>query len=1296
MSSVGQAVGGIVGGAIGFFVGGPTGALYGAQAGMMVGGLLDPPKVKGPRLEDLSVQTSTYGAFVPRVYGAVAITGNIIWVQGDKLIEKESTSSGKGGPELTTYSYYATFAVALCEGPIAGVRRIWIAGQLWYDAGADDLDSVLASNKKAPLFTLYPGNDTQEADPLIQADKGIADTPAYRGIAYLVFDTLPLEKYGNSLMGAQVKVEIVTDVVAPTMDEMYSRVLADDVLTWSLPLVPDIERGFLITDFSGYNPYEVYSYYLAREITYPSGNPGPFNSEGWYPGISQDGRLVYFGPNWETFGIGGYVEAPLYSGFSTADTNWDASTLTLGGAGGYDRVVWLFFRKSDGPLVEVRVVYCPQEVFQEVRAAFSFAVNELKYAYDNAQGVVVIGLNGSFRRYDPWTGELIDTVSTSFAPLNGNRIVPESIDDGIFWDISSSTTYRTLRGFSLSSGALLHSFTWQPTGGGSTPALGYVVGNLFVYINDVWTYPNRFLKIYRLPMGSVDAQSVPLSSIVSAECLKSNILGAADIDVSSLTDDVRGYRVSQLGPLRGPIEQLRQVWPFDVRQHGYKIEFLRRGGSSAATIPAADLDAREAGQQPGVSITNAREMDLTLPKTVSVKYLDAVREYDLNEQSDERTSTDAVGHVELDIPVVLVADEAKQTATMLLYNAWLERQDISMVLPPTYQQLEPADIVTVAAENATYSLRLTSLSYLPDGRVECKTKPHDATVYSQASVADEGGSTAPPIALSGATEYVLLDIPLIHDVYDTPGFPVAIAGQRTGWPGGLLYASTDGGSTWTNPLHAASPGATIGQCANALGAYGSTTYDFSSVLSVSLAQGHTLASVTEAQLFSLQNWFAYGADGRWEIIAARTATLQGDGSYKLSYLLRGQLGTEWATGLHQAGDTIVLLNTDAIGFRSLNSSAIGVEMNYRGITVGETLDSDVNRPMTYTGVNLECLAPVNVGGYSNAALDFILSWTRQSRFAIWRDYVDTPLGEAAESYEMDVFSDNTFTTIKRTLTATSSTATYTAAQQITDFGTYQSTFYVKVYQISAMVGRGYAATATLMAGSAWPSTVALLIFEGADASTYIGDATGKHTWTAYGNAQIDTGIVNLSSTALLLDGNGDYVGTPDSNDSNFGTGDFTIEAVIRIGGASAVADSGSGSRHMAIVGTNAAMTGWQLFTIGDATNSNVGIGFESKLSGAYSSSSYSTTLTVGTWYHVAVSRVSGVLRTFIDGAKVKEVAFTADVQGGTGGMTVGAQVLAGYYRYFNGSMDNRLLRVTKGIGRYVNDFTPPSAPFGAE
>ena len=87
----------------------------------------------------MSVQTSTYGAVIPRVYGTITVSGNVIWLENNAIKETvtKKKSGGKGGGSKTTtrtYTYSATFAVGLCKGPTVGVRRIWIGPELIYDA----------------------------------------------------------------------------------------------------------------------------------------------------------------------------------------------------------------------------------------------------------------------------------------------------------------------------------------------------------------------------------------------------------------------------------------------------------------------------------------------------------------------------------------------------------------------------------------------------------------------------------------------------------------------------------------------------------------------------------------------------------------------------------------------------------------------------------------------------------------------------------------------------------------------------------------------------------------------------------------------------------------------------------------------------------------------------------------------------------------------------------------------------------------------------------------------------------
>jgi hypothetical protein len=457
-------------------------------------------------------------------------------------------------------------------------------------------------------------------------------------------------------------------------------------------------------------------------------------------------------------------------------------------------------------------------------------------------------------------------------------------------------------------------------------------------------------------------------------------------------------------------------------------------------------------------------MDNVLPAKLNIKYFDKTREYDIAEQSESRINTDAVNVVDRELPIVLTADEAKQKAVSLLYLQWLERKDLAFVLPPTYQQIEPADIITVQGENGTYESRLTSVNYLPDGRIECKAKLNTAAVYTQTAQGEEGTSTGAGIVILSDTVIVPLDIPLMVDDQDTAGFPIAIAGESSGWPGGVVFRSMDGGSTYVDTVSKASPGTLMGYATNALTANGGTVIDFASTLNVTMIYGE-LSSVTQLQMFNGSNWFAYGNDGRWEIIAAQNCVLQLDGTYILSDLLRGQRGTEWATGLHSVFDKLIGLTEASLSFLSVNSATIGTDYLYRGVTSGAIFQSAEDQAFGYDAVNLECLSPVHLTGSRHPTTrDWTLSWTRRSRYDQWRDYVDTPLGEATESYTVQIYSSSTYATLKRTISVTAQTASYTSAQQVTDFGTNQATLYCKIYQNSATVGAGYALTQAITRG----------------------------------------------------------------------------------------------------------------------------------------------------------------------------------------------------------------------------------------
>lgn len=176
---------------IGGIFGGPIGRALGAVVGNVIDRevLFKPKGREGPRLSDLSVQSSSYGTQIPRLFGTMRVAGSVIW--STDLIEHRSTSGGKGKPTTTSYSYTASFAVALSARPILSVGRIWADGNLLRGAAGDF--------KTRTGFRVHLGGEDQAADPLIVSAEGAAMAPAHRGIAYAVFEDLELGDFGNRI-----------------------------------------------------------------------------------------------------------------------------------------------------------------------------------------------------------------------------------------------------------------------------------------------------------------------------------------------------------------------------------------------------------------------------------------------------------------------------------------------------------------------------------------------------------------------------------------------------------------------------------------------------------------------------------------------------------------------------------------------------------------------------------------------------------------------------------------------------------------------------------------------------------------------------------------------------------------------------------------------------------------------------------------------------------------------------------------------------------------------------------------
>lgn len=200
LQSAGMALGGVFG---------PFGAMLGRAVGGLAGAAIDQSlfgkssTATAPSLSGARISSADEGTPITRVYGTMRVAGSLIWAT---RFEEEITVERQGGKatsrpkqSVETKSYYANFAIGLCEGPIQNIKRVWADGR---EIDLSQID-----------MRIYYGADDQLPDPLIEAKQGAGKAPAYRSLAYVVFDKMPIENYGNRIPVLHFEVTRVISVL---------------------------------------------------------------------------------------------------------------------------------------------------------------------------------------------------------------------------------------------------------------------------------------------------------------------------------------------------------------------------------------------------------------------------------------------------------------------------------------------------------------------------------------------------------------------------------------------------------------------------------------------------------------------------------------------------------------------------------------------------------------------------------------------------------------------------------------------------------------------------------------------------------------------------------------------------------------------------------------------------------------------------------------------------------------------------------------------------------------------------
>jgi hypothetical protein len=1075
---------GVVGSALGSAIG--IGASAGWLGGVLLGNLLfgggKGQNIEGPRIDDLSVQTSTYGAPIPLVYGTMRISGNVIWSTPLKETRTVTRSSGgKGGGKKssqTTYSYSASFAVGLCVGPVATVRRIWADTKVIYDATASNTQST---EKYPGVVRIHRGGEDEEPDATLEMHLGAGNVPAFRGMCYLVFDDLQLKDFANRI--PNISAEVVAQ--GAMQSDIYMFPPATTMTKEGGIL--DQSRGTMIGTGSDHVwKYDCVSnrFVLQRSLADPNwipiypdsdevyGDVCGIDSQGYYYhatdayGVTM--RLVKRHP--ETLGIVA-ISSPKIS-FSVNGCVRRDKIFCYGTREVYDTNLKLIIDLSDYfPSVMFGGPMCddPYGRYWQVTGGYvrkfepnGFGTGELTewsstawtdgelprtVWWDDFTGHIyfTLGLGGRIVKWHPdsgYAGHCDDVaipagwgIQSDFNyPINGKYWAAADYDVTLV----NLVTMKVERRIDLTDFA-----TTFPAHLGGTY-------EKFTHSAVIMTYDGEF----KYPLERYGNNSVTLSGVLTDICLKAGMAPTSVIS-SAVSQSLRGYVVSRRMAAREALEPLMGSYFVDAVETDGILRFVPRGSASAATIAKDDLGASDSGQDEQIRLSESRVQDVELPQRLDIVHVDPTRDHQPNTQHASRI-TDAIITREKqtrEISISLTPDEAKQIAERTLYNAWVERNQYKFSLPPKWLRLDPADVLTVTVDDFSLKLRLNKVDFGGNNVVSCEAVAEDEIVYISNSTGSGGGLPATPISNTGPTPLLILDMPMLRYEDNNLGIYYAFGFRDNTVTGASMYRSPDE-LAW-EVLGTGNDGPTFGWSATVLtNTANPWTWDETNKVQIALTQG-TLDSKTALEVLNWTNVALLGD----EIIQWRNANVLASGLYELSGLLRGRRGTEWATGTHTMGERFVLLSDDGVYRAPLPATEINKIAYYKGIPDGGNWDDAPSNPFVFKGNSLRCFAPVQVKGVRDGSGNLIVNWKRRTRwYGEWLDGTDVPLFEDAEKYEIDILSGST---VKRTITATTPTAAYSAADQVVDFGSAQSAINIAVYQINAVIGRGQVKLATI-------------------------------------------------------------------------------------------------------------------------------------------------------------------------------------------------------------------------------------------
>lgn len=995
LAAVGAAIGGATLGT-GVVALGLTGSSIGWIASSLLGSALMRPKFKAPDPGDLAAPELQYGASIPYVFGTVVLAGSPVWISELRATEVEAETGKGGGSQVVGYTYSADikFVLARIKGAhdIIAVTRIWRNADLvWSARTGSDADTSLASASTEHWDDIELRTGGPSQMPWPPYETAVGASLAVAD-RHVTTICLTNARFGNSKTPPVYRFEVITaGSSAPGSVFLLSNA------NGTVGATTAVDTSSWAHTLTLTNAQQVASAAFGTTGIAVTGGTSEFGvrATGISVPCTQTDQLTLEGRF-------------LHVDDSDVGCEWMACDFSTGG---YRISCGLGDATSpDEKYLYIRIFDQTFETARVSPPSYPITLGSFHHVeldYDGA-GSAVLYVDGVPQLTATYVGTLptVTTINEARYMYSGAGAVGLSGGDIV------SDGVRFTRGTRRHEAPFTPPST-EPTDDGGA----------------LWT-----------------PSTVDLDDVV-ATLLNRTPITAALRDVTGLNGvPVRGYVAT--GNIRASIEQLGAFYNFGAVCSD-KLYLRRRAASSALTIPYADLGAG-VDQAAGEPLELDRGNDDEVPRRITLSYVNINSDHDVGTVTGDRGEGRVDQNDTAQVALVATPGEAQAVVDGWVLDRRAAATRFKASVSDYYARLEPTDpLVVTDRDGSTYRVRIVSEDF-SQGVKSLELVLDDASVFTQPGIASDYTTPTINVPNPGETTLDLMDLPILRDADNDAGFYAAVSGGAS-WPGAVIAESADGVSYVQRLTVTAN--ATRGRTTTVLGSWtGGNVMDHRN--SVTIQINGEAASFTDDQVLG-------GTARAWlignEIIVPRTATLVSAGVYTLSNLLRGQRGTEWAMGTHAIGDRVVALDASTLRRLEREAGQLDVAYQFKAPTIGRSLATTSAQSFTDTGVALKPFSPADVEVTRDSSNNATITVRRRTRLShrFLREGIDTPLGEADESYSVDAYTDGTYTTVAATFTITGSSGSFTAAAQTSAGLTPGATLYLAVHQLSAVVGRGY-------------------------------------------------------------------------------------------------------------------------------------------------------------------------------------------------------------------------------------------------